>query len=100
MFKNDILGCLFDYCRKIVGVKDLKVMDFVIWFMILDIKYYVFVIEVMFIDYYKFLWNDKLVKFFFGNVKDLNNSWYVYYVVKVKCWRREMMKCVWVYMEY
>lgn len=98
--KNDILGRLFDHRRKIVGAKDLKVTDFVIRFMTLDIKYYAPAIEAMLIDHYKPLWNDKSVKFSFGNAKDPNNSWYAYHVAKVKCRRREMMKRVRVYMEH
>ena len=94
---NDILARLNDHRRKIVGAMDLEVTDFVVRFMIMDIEDYAFSIEAMLIQYYNPLWNNKSVKFSFGNAKDPNNNWYAYHVAKVKCRRREMMKRVRVY---
>ena len=74
--------------------KDLEVTDFVVRFMIMDIKCYATTIEATLIDHYKPLWNIKLVKFSFGNAKDPNNNWYAYHVAKVKYRRREMIKRV------
>ena len=97
---NDILDRLFDHRRKIVGAKDLEVTDFVVRFMTLDIENYASSIEEMLIDHYDPLWNNKTVKFSFGNAKDPDNNWYAYHVAKVKCRRREMMKRVRVYKKH
>ena len=94
---NDILGRLDDHLLKITRAKDLKVTDFVVRFMRMDNKIYVASIEATLIEYYDPLWNNKSVRFSFGNAKDPNNNWYAYHVDKVKCLRREMMKRIRVY---
>ena len=91
---NDILNQLNDHRRKVVRADDLEVTDFVVRFMILDIKTYVASIEASLIEYYNPLWNSKTVKFYFGNAKDPKNNWHTYHVAKVKCKRKEMIKRV------
>ena len=97
---TDILGRLDDHLLKITRAKDLKVTDFVVRFMRMDIKIYVRAIEDALIEYYDPLWNNKSVKFSFGNAKDPNNNWYAYHVDKVKRLRREMMKRIRVYKKH
>ena len=97
---KDILNNLNDHCRKLVRAKDLEVTDFVVRFMIMDIKDYTATIEAMLIHHYNPLWNNKSVKFSFGNAKDPNNNWYAYHVAKVKYRRREMIKRVRVYKKH
>ena len=97
---NDILGRLDDHLLKIKRAKDLKVTDFVVRFMRMDTKAYVNAIEVSLIAYYNPLWNNKKVKFSFGNAKDPNNNWYAYHIDMVKCRRREMMKRIRVYKKH
>ena len=94
---NDILGRLDDHLLKITRAKDLKVTDFVVRFMRMDDKTYVSSIEDTLIEYYNPLWNNRSVRFSFGNAKDPNNNWYAYHIDMVKCRRREMMKLIRVY---
>lgn len=91
---SDVLNRLKDHLKKVEKSKDLEVTDFVVRIMTVDIEFYECTIEQKLIKYYDPLWNNKEVKFSFGNGKDPKNNWYKYHVSKVKSKREEMIKSV------
>ena len=90
--KNNILNRLSDHRRNMARAKDLEVTDFVVRFMTVDSKYYAPSIEAMLINHYDPLWNNKTVKFSFGNAKDSKSNWYIYHVAMVKYKRENIIK--------
>ncbi|CAH3136296.1 unnamed protein product [Pocillopora meandrina] len=92
--KNDILNRLSDHRRNMARANDLEVTDFVVRIMTVDSKYYAPSIEAVLKDHYDPLWNNKTVKFSFGNAKDSKSNWYKYHVAEVKFKREEIIKRV------
>lgn len=91
---KNILDQLNDHCRNVARAMDLDVTDFDVRFMIVDIEYYVSSIEKTLIEYYDPLWNNKRVRFYFGDASDEDNNWYKYHVDKNKDVRKKMIKRV------
>ena len=63
------------------GVK-MELSDFVVRFMIVDIKHYACCIESMLIEYFCPVWNSETVKLSFGNAGEDNNNWHKYHIEK------------------
>ena len=94
MSADDILHCLNCHCDNVAKSKDLKETDFIVRFLIVDIKYYVPCIERMLIEYYNPLWNNEKVGLYFDNAEDEKNNWYKYHVAKDEDTRRQMIERV------
>ena len=60
----------------------MKLSDFVVRFMIVDIEHYACCIESMLIEYFCPVWNSETVKLSFGNAVDSNNDWHKYHIKK------------------
>ena len=89
--ESDMLNRLSVHCRKLENAKDLNETDFIVRFMSLDFNYYARGIEMALQDHYKPLWNDKSVKFSFGNADGPNNNWCKYHVSQDKRTIKEMI---------
>lgn len=63
------------------GMK-LELSDFMVRFMIVDIKHYVRCIESMLIEYFSPVWNSEAMAFSFGNVKGPENLWRKFHIDK------------------
>lgn len=94
MSESDILVRLNHHYDKVAESYDLKEKDFVVRVLIVDVEYYAPCIEGMLIEYYNPLWNDKSVKFSFGNSDDEDNNWNKYHVAKDEDTRKDMIKRV------
>ena len=77
-----ILNRLRDHSTKVVDAKDLELRNFVVRFLIVDIEHYAPSIERALIEFYNLLWNDKKVKFNFGNAKSDDNNWKKYHAIQ------------------
>ena len=82
--ESDMFNRLSVHCRKLEDAKDLNETDFIVRFMSLDLNYYARGFEMALQDHHKPLWNDKSVKFSFGNADGANNNWYKYHVSQDK----------------
>lgn len=80
MSESSISNRLGKHCANIDKAKDLKVADFIVRFMIADIKYYASCIEGMLIEYFSPLWNDNTIKFSFGNALANSSNWHNYHI--------------------
>lgn len=58
----------------------MKLSDFVVRFMILDIKHYASCIESMLIEHFCPVWNSETVKLSFGNANNPTNNWRKYHI--------------------
>ena len=97
---NDILIRLKEHRKTLEKAKDLVLGDFVVRFIIVDVKYYASTIEGMLIEYYSPLWNySKIVAFSFGNAGDDNNNWKNYHVDQDEYTIKYMIECVRKYCE-
>ena len=94
MSESNILSRLNCHSTKFGEVKDFALEDFAVRFIILDIDQYAPTIEKMLIDYHRPLWNDKTVKFSFGNADGVNNNWNKYHVAKDEKTIKEMIERV------
>ena len=94
MSETDILDRLKDHRKKVEDAKDLELRNFAVRFLIVDIKYYAPAIEGALIEFYNPLWNDKKVKFNFGNANKNNNNWKKYHVIQNESTIAEMIKLV------
>lgn len=94
MSMTNILHHLKNHRRRVAESEDFKETDFVVRLMIVDIEHYAPCIEGILIDYFNPLWNNKKVKFSFGNVTNPNNNWYKYHVVKDKDFIKAMVERV------
>ena len=63
------------------GVK-LELTDFVVRFMIVDIKHYAPCIESMLIEYFSPVWNREAMAFSFGTANDDQNLWHQFHISK------------------
>lgn len=91
-----ILQRLKDHQGKVTNAKDLEETDFFVRFMILgpNERRYAPAIEGVLQDYYSPLWNDKEVKFSFGNANNETSNWYQYHVAENEDKRKEMIESV------
>ena len=75
---------LIDHHGKIKKAKDLNLSDFVVRFMIVDIKYYAPCIEGMLIEHFNPVWNSEAVGFSFGNGNSADNTWNKYHIQQLE----------------
>ena len=94
MSKSNISRRLEDHRRKINRARGLELTDFRVRFMIVDIDHYAPTIEGSLIEFYNPLWNDKKVKFNFGNANKNNNNWKKYHVIQNESTIAEMIELV------
>lgn len=94
MSENNILHRLKYHCNKVANSKDLEKTDFMVRFLIVDIKYYAPCIEQVLIEYYNPLWNDKRVGFRFGEAVGEKGNWYKYHVAEDEDTRKQMIERV------
>lgn len=94
MSESNILNRLNCHRNKFGEVEDFVLEDFAVRFIILDINHYARTIEKMLIEYHGPLWNDKTVKFSFGNADGVNNNWNKYHVAKDEETITEMIESV------
>ena len=83
MSETDICVSLNDHQGKIRRSSEagnLKLSDFVVRFMIVDIQYYARCIEGMLIEHFSPVWNSETVKFSFGNGNSPDNKWNKYHI--------------------
>ena len=94
MSGNDICVRLKDHQRKIRKSSEagnLKLSDFVVRFMIVDIQYYARRIEGMLIEHFSPVWNSETVKLSFGNANSPDNNWNKYHIQKDRRTIRTML---------
>ena len=80
MSETSICSRLINHQGKIKKAKNLKLGDFVVRFIIVDIKYYARCIEGMLIEHFSPVWNSESVGFSFGNGNNKKNTWNKYHI--------------------
>ena len=90
--EKDISNRLIDHQGKIKKAKNINLSDFVVRFMIVDIKYYAPCIEGMLIEHFSPVWNSETVKFSFGNANSTDNNWNKYHIQKDRRTIRTMLR--------
>ena len=94
MSRTDILDRLKNHRKKVEDAEDLDVRNFDVRFLIVDIEHFAPSIEGALIEFYNPLWNDKNVKFNFGNAESDNNNWKKYHVDQNEYTRTDMIERV------
>ena len=94
MSENNILRRLKYHCNNVAKSKDLEETDFIVRFLIVDIKYYAPCIEHVLREYYNPLWNDRRVGFHFGEAVGEKGNWYKYHVAEDEDTRKQMIERV------
>lgn len=75
---------LKDHHAAIYSAVDLKVDDFIVQFMLVDIKYYASCIEGMLIERLRPKWNNETGFFSFGNASSETNDWNRYHIQGIR----------------
>ena len=94
MSRSNILDRLRDHSRKVVDAEDLELRNFAVRFLIVDIEHFAPSIEGALIEFYNPLWNDKKVKFNFGNAESDDNNWKKYHAIQDESTIANMIKLV------
>lgn len=84
MSETSISVCLKDHHQAIDRASVLKVDDFIVQFMLVDIKYYASCIEGMLIERLSPKWNNETGFFSFGNASSETNDWNRYHIQGIR----------------